>query len=251
LAGVDDVDAAVRAADEAFGEWRAWRPADRARVLRRFAELLVRDTDELGRLSVLDIGMPYSSRGGVVSIAVNWAAYYAGWADKIEGRVTSVPAQQRELAFTIREPYGVIGIILTWNGPMSSIGMKLMPDLAAGNTVVLKPSELTPYAVEHVMQLVGEAGPVLSLMRFSSEEEAIEMANATPYGLSSYVYNSDLGRAGRLVRRLHAGGVYINGAGPVAGCELPFGGVGISGFGREGGEEGLLEFLRTKAVGIA
>ena len=94
-------------------------------------------------------------------------------------------------------------------------------------------------------------GPVLSLMRFSSEEEAIEMANATPYGLSSYVYTSDLGRANRLIRRLHAGGVYINGAGPVVGCELPFGGVGISGFGREGGEEGLIEFLRTKAVGIA
>ena len=94
-------------------------------------------------------------------------------------------------------------------------------------------------------------GPVLSLMRFDTEEQAIDIANSTEYGLASYVYTDDIGRIQRMVTALQAGGVYINGASPVVGCELAFGGVGISGFGREGGQEGLYEFLRTKAVGIA
>jgi aldehyde dehydrogenase (NAD+) len=94
-------------------------------------------------------------------------------------------------------------------------------------------------------------GPVLSLMRFETEEQAIAMANSTDYGLASYVYTKDVDRVQRMVTALQAGGVYVNGASPVVGCELAFGGIGISGFGREGGEEGLFEFLRTKAVGIA
>ena len=94
-------------------------------------------------------------------------------------------------------------------------------------------------------------GPVLSLMRFQAEEEALEIANGTDYGLASYVWTNDVSRIQRMVTALQAGGVYINGASPVVGCELPFGGVGISGFGREGGLEGLLEFLRTKAVAIS
>jgi aldehyde dehydrogenase (NAD+) len=94
-------------------------------------------------------------------------------------------------------------------------------------------------------------GPVLSLMRFHTEEEALEIANGTSYGLASYIWTSDVARITRLASRLEAGGVYVNGASPVVGCELPFGGVGISGFGREGGLEGLLEFVRTKAVAIA
>ena len=94
-------------------------------------------------------------------------------------------------------------------------------------------------------------GPVLSLMRFETEEEALQIANGTSYGLASYVWTNDVARINRLVPRLEAGGVYVNGASPVTGCELPFGGVGISGFGREGGLEGLLEFVRTKAVAIA
>ena len=81
--------------------------------------------------------------------------------------------------------------------------------------------------------------------------EALEIANATSYGLASYIWTKDIGRINRLAPRLEAGGVYVNGASPVVGCELPFGGVGISGFGREGGLEGLTEFVRTKAVAIA
>jgi len=94
-------------------------------------------------------------------------------------------------------------------------------------------------------------GPVLALMRFETEEEAVQIANSTSYGLASYLWTNDAARINRLVPQLEAGGVYVNGASPVTGCELPFGGIGISGFGREGGLEGLLEFVRTKAVAIA
>ena len=158
MAGVDDVDDAVGAAEGAFPEWRQRRPSERAQLLRRLGELMERDADELARLSVLDNGMTLAMARPLVDIMTSWTAYYAGWADKIEGRVTSLPSSGRELAYTAPEPYGVVGVILTWNGPMVSVGMKLIPALAAGNTVVLKPSEMTPYACEHLMALVREAG---------------------------------------------------------------------------------------------
>ncbi|MCU1452894.1 MAG: Aldehyde Dehydrogenase [Acidimicrobiales bacterium] len=444
LAGAADVDDAVQAARAAFEIWRTWTPWQRRDALVRLADLLDAAKDELARLSVLDNGMTYGIAHFTATSVVDYARYYAGWADKIEGRVTSSPAHGRELAYTAPEPYGVVGIIITWNGPLVSVGMKVMPALAAGNTVVVKPSELTPYAMEHFMALVREAGippgvvnvlpgtaeagealvrhplvqkisftggpiaarkilatcaehlkpavlelggksaslvfpdadldavafiatasvhqtlagqgcalatrlvahssvydelaekvvaftrditlgdpfmpatgmgpvvtraaqerilgmverartegtaklltgggaprgdlaagwyveptvfgdvdpaselgqvevfgPVLCLMRFETEEEGLQIANGTSYGLAAYLWTNDVARINRLVPRLEAGGVYVNGASPVTGCELPFGGVGISGFGREGGLEGLLEFVRTKAVAIA
>ena len=102
--------------------------------------------------------MTYGIAQFTATSMVDYARYYAGWADKIEGRVTSSPVHGRELAYTVPEPYGVVGIIITWNGPLVSVGMKVIPALAAGNTVVVKPSELTPYAMEHFMGLVREAG---------------------------------------------------------------------------------------------
>jgi acyl-CoA reductase-like NAD-dependent aldehyde dehydrogenase len=425
--------------------WGTMRPAERRRLLTRFAQLIRDHIPDFAAICPLENGVCVGGWAENVGPHVaEWTEYYAGWADKIEGRVTSSPAHGRELAYTAPEPYGVVGIIITWNGPLVSVGMKIMPALAAGNTVVVKPSELTPYAMEHVMALVREAGippgvvnvlpgtaeagealvrhplvqkisftggptaarkilatcaetlkpavlelggksaslvfpdadlepvafiatasvhqtlagqgcalatrllvhdsvydelaekvvaftreitlgdpfdpaigmgpvvsraaqerilgmverarndgtaklpvgggapggdlangsyveptvfgdvdptselgqvevfgPVLSLMRFETEEEALRIANGTSYGLASYIWTNDVARINRLVPRLEAGGVYVNGASPVTGCELPFGGVGISGFGREGGLEGLLEFVRTKSVAIA
>ena len=441
MAGAEEVDAAVLAAQGAFAGWRAWRPAERGRVLRRLAQLIRDDADELARLAVLDNAMTIGMGQVSVATLASYTDYYAGWADKIEGRVTSTPPA-RELAYTTPEPYGVVAVIMTWNSPLFSVGMKLIPALAAGNTAVLKPSELTPYTSERLMHLVREAGipsgvvnlliggpdagdalvrhplvqkvsftggpdtakkiltacaetlkpavlelggksanvifpdadldavamvntfsvcgvlagqgcaipsrmlvhddvydevaarvvaaantmvpgdpfspgtilsplvtreaqqrvlnmieraqvqgakllvgggvpagstdgyyveatvlgdvepsselgqvevfgPVLSLLRFRTEEEALAIANGTPYGLAAYLWTKDSARITRLTTELRAGGVYVNGASPVVGCELPFGGVGLSGYGREGGQEGLFEFLRTKAVAIA
>ena len=158
LAGPSDIDDAVRAAHDAFGVWRTWTPWQRRDSLVRLGDLLEQHRDELARLSVLDNGMTYGIAHFTATSVCDYTRYYAGWADKIEGTVTSSHAHGRELAYTIPEPYGVIGIIITWNGPLVSIGMKVIPALAAGNTVVVKPSELTPYATEHFMSLVKQAG---------------------------------------------------------------------------------------------
>ncbi len=443
LAGPDEITAAVDAAQEAFGLWRRWAPAERRNALVRLAALIRVNAEEFCRLAVLDNGVTYGFAAFGPWIAEEWTSYYAGWADKLEGQIVSSHRQQRDFGYTLAEPYGVIGIIITWNGPLISLAMKVVPAIAAGNTVVVKPSELTPYAAEHFMKLVREAGipagvvnmvpgsrdagealvrnpkvkkvsftggptaarqilttcaeqlkpavlelggksanivfpdvdldaaaslavsssivgltgqgcamptrllvhddvydevidrvtghaqsitlgdpfdptvdsgpvvneaaqtrildmidraktggagellvgggkpggelangffveptvfsevdpaseiaqvevfgPVLSVLRFSSDEQAVEIANSTSYGLASYIWSNDMHRVLRMAEDLEAGGVYVNGAYPLA-SGLPFGGVGMSGFGREGGREGIYEFLRTKAVAIA
>ena len=93
-------------------------------------------------------------------------------------------------------------------------------------------------------------GPVLCVFRFRDEAEAIELANGTAYGLAAYVQTNDLKRAHRLAAELVSGVVHVNGA-PNVHAAAPFGGIGLSGFGREGGKAGLDEFLRVKTVGIA
>lgn len=93
-------------------------------------------------------------------------------------------------------------------------------------------------------------GPVVVMHRFSSEEEAIQIANATDYGLAGYVHTGNIDRAIRLSRAIRAGGIYVNGSFPVANPNLPFGGIGASGYGREGGRVGIDEFVRSKSVSI-
>jgi aldehyde dehydrogenase (NAD+) len=93
-------------------------------------------------------------------------------------------------------------------------------------------------------------GPVLAITPFTTEEEAIGIANSTPYGLSAYVQTNDLRRAHRVAEELAAGEVLVNGA-PNLAVHRPFGGIGLSGFGKEGGRHGIEEFLRVKSVGVA
>lgn len=443
LAGPDDVDAAARAAVAASRRWRSTRPATRRDVIIRLGELMRAHTEDFVRLSVIDNGMTVGFARFLIDSTLDWVSYYAGWTDKLDGTAVSFPWQRRDLAYTMPEPYGVIGVIITWNGPLISLGMKVIPALAAGNAVVIKPSELTPYAVELFVKLALEAGvppgvitlipgtaeagqalvahpdvqkvsftggpetarkilavcaqelkpavlelggksanlifadadldsacfvavyssvgslsgqgcamptrllahasvydevvarisrhvselrlgdpfdpavtsgpvvtcqaqqrilgmidravtgnagrliagghapggdladgfyveptvladvdpdseiaqsevfgPVLCITRFDTDDEVVSIANATRYGLASYAWTNDLRRVQRLTSDLQAGGVYVNGAQPVIAPELSFGGIGISGFGREGGREGINEFLRTKAISI-
>ena len=442
LAGPIEVDEAAKVAHNAYLDWRQTNPTERRRVLMRLAELIEQHTDDFVRLGTFDNGTPTSLVGGLVAMSVEWTRYYAGWADRITSEVSGSYRAHGEFSYTLSQPYGVIGVIITWNGPLISLAMKVPAALAAGNTVVIKPSELTPFSatlfadlaaeagipdgvinvvpgsaeagaalVEHplikkvsftggpdtarkilhacadhfkpsVMELGGKSGnlifedanldlacsvgtmmsvglmsgqgcafptrmivarpiydavlarvsgmasmikvgdpfepdtvagpvvneaalqritgmiesakkdgarlitggerigggladgyflqptvfadvdpqselaqkevfgPVLSIIPFDTEQEAIEIANSTPYGLSGYVFTNDLKRAHRVAEEMETGEVLINGAAPLT-VHRPFGGIGISGMGKEGGRQGLDEFLRTKSVSIA
>jgi aldehyde dehydrogenase (NAD+) len=157
LGGKPEVDAAVAAAKRAFAAWRATPGVQRRDMLNRLADLIRDNTDEFIRRAAIEGGTPVTVGAGGPRLAEEWTRYYAGWADKIDGQVvSSFPSD--ELIYTVPEPYGVIGIIVTWNGPLISLGMKVAPALAAGNTVVIKPAEQTPFSVTLFGELVAQAG---------------------------------------------------------------------------------------------
>src|ERR1700689_1524238 len=159
LAGRAEVHRAVDAAETAFRDWRRPPPEERRRLLLRLADLIEANAEEFGRRGTMDNGTPAAVVGGMAASAVEWTRYYSGWADKLSGELSSsFAAGVGELNYTLLEPYGVIGIIITWNGPLISLAMKIPPALAAGCTVVCKPSELTPFSAELFMDLVEEAG---------------------------------------------------------------------------------------------
>lgn len=157
LAGKFEIDLAVKAASDAFPAWRDWKPRDRRDVLLRLSDLIVEHAATFQQLGVMDNGTPMSSLATVAHVAAEWFRYYAGWADKICGEVTSTPSNGA-FAYTLQEPYGVIGAIVTWNGPLLGIAMKAAPALAAGNTIVIKPSEMTPFVPNLFAKLAQEAG---------------------------------------------------------------------------------------------
>jgi Aldehyde dehydrogenase family len=145
LAGAKEVDLAVAAAQHAFPLWRATKPAERAELLHRFADFIDQNKERIAKISAIENGPPYNIvQTGHWPIVMGWLKYYAGYADKIEGAVTaSYPSESFE--YTIPEPFGVIGNVITWNAPMISLAFKVTPSLAAGCTTVVKPSEITPF----------------------------------------------------------------------------------------------------------
>jgi aldehyde dehydrogenase (NAD+) len=158
LAGAKEVNEAVEAAATAFESWRFWKPAARRDVLLKLGQLIKQNANEFARLAAVDGGTPVMLGQAGVAIAEEWTSYYAGWADKIDGTVTSQYGADGEFSYATYEPLGVVGIIITWNGPLISLGMKVGPALAAGNTVVVKPSEMTPFAPDLFARLCSEAG---------------------------------------------------------------------------------------------
>jgi len=442
LAGPAEVDQAVQVAHTAYLEWRRTKPSERRRLLMRLADLIEERAEDFAQLAAMDNGTPVGIASGLVALSIEWTRYYAGWADKVSSEVTASLRADGEFSYTLAQPWGVIGAIITWNGPLISLAMKVPAALAAGNTVVIKPSEFTPFTaglfaelateagipdgvinvvpggpeagqalVEHplvkkisftggpatarkilhscadlikpaVLELGGKSGnlvfadanldsacgvgtlmsvgilsgqgcafptrmiversvydeviervrttasffkvgnpfeadtisgpvvneqalkritgmieqaksdgarlitggeriggdladgyflqptvfadvdpgselaqnevfgPVLSIIPFDDEEQAIEIANSTQYGLSGYVFTNDLRRAHRVAEELETGEVLINGAINL-GVTRPFGGIGISGMGKEGGRAGLDEFLHVKTVSMA
>jgi len=154
-----DIDLAVRAARRAFesGPWSKMTASERGRVIWKLADLLEQHTEEFAELETLDNGKPISvSRVADVPLAVDLFRYMAGWATKIEG--STIPIAGPFLAYTRREPIGVVGQIIPWNFPLLMAAWKLGPALATGCTIVLKPAEQTPLSALRLGELALEAG---------------------------------------------------------------------------------------------
>ena len=154
-----DVDAAVDAAREAFdnGPWRTMDARDRGALIYKLAELIEEEAEELAALETLDNGKPINdSRAADIPLVIDCLKYYAGWADKIQGK--TIPIRGDYFCYTRREPVGVVGQIIPWNFPALMAAWKWGPALAAGCTIVMKPAEQTPLTCLRMARLAQKAG---------------------------------------------------------------------------------------------
>jgi len=155
-----DVDLAVKAARKAFhakSPWRRMSASERGKLINRLADLIEENADELATLESLDNGKPrHIARTADLPLVIGCYRYYAGWADKIQGK--TIPINGDYFCYTRHEPVGVVGQIIPWNFPLLMQAWKLAPALACGNTVVLKVAEQTPLTALRVGELILEAG---------------------------------------------------------------------------------------------
>nr|WP_233745355.1 aldehyde dehydrogenase family protein [Halobacterium bonnevillei] len=156
VADAADVDSAVAAASSAFPDWRDTDPVERGRTLYRVADRIREHVDELADVESRDQGKPRSQARSDLTSAARYFEYYAGAADKLEGR--SVPVGTGQVDFTVREPYGVSAQIIPWNFPGNLFARGVAPALAAGNTAVVKPAPTTPLSAYRLAELCFEAG---------------------------------------------------------------------------------------------
>ena len=160
-----DIDAAVTAARAAFTNpaWSKMPAAQRGQILWKAADLILANFQQLVELTVLDNGMPLPLAQYTTGLFVpEFFRYYAGWPTKITGETIPANPQGRltgdVFSFTLREPLGVVGAITPWNSPLAMEMLKIVPVLATGCTIVLKPAELTPLTAMRLMELLQEAG---------------------------------------------------------------------------------------------
>jgi betaine-aldehyde dehydrogenase len=154
-AGVEETDAAVEAARTAFPAWRALAPPERSAVLHRLADTLDSHRDELATLEARNAGKPIGDARGEMGMVVDTFRYYAGAPERLTGKTIPVTGG---IDMTFREPLGVVALITPWNFPLTIASWKVAPALAAGNTVVLKPAELTPLTSLELERIALEAG---------------------------------------------------------------------------------------------
>jgi acyl-CoA reductase-like NAD-dependent aldehyde dehydrogenase len=154
-AGAEEVDAAVARAKAAFPAWRAVSPGDRARLLRGLADAVEERLEDLAVLEARNAGKPIGDARGEMGMVAETIRYYAAGPERLLG--DTIPVDGGE-ALTFREPLGVVGLIVPWNFPLVIAGWKLGPALAAGNTVVLKPAELTPLTALEFEKIALDAG---------------------------------------------------------------------------------------------
>jgi acyl-CoA reductase-like NAD-dependent aldehyde dehydrogenase len=154
-AGAEETDAAVARAREAFPAWRAVEPGDRAALMRRLADAIEERHGELSTLEARNAGKPISDARGEIGMVADTFRYYAGAPERLTGKTIPVAGG---VDMTFREPLGVVGLIVPWNFPLAIASWKVAPALAAGNTVVLKPAELTPLTALELERIALEAG---------------------------------------------------------------------------------------------
>ncbi len=159
LGGKEDVDRAVKAARDAFDDpkgWSSWSAAKRGRTLQKFSHAVKAHLEELAQLESQNVGKPITGARGEALATSLVFEYYAGAANKLFGE--TIPVSKPGLDFTLREPIGVVGLIVPWNFPMNMASWKLGPALAAGNTCILKPASWTPLTAIRLGELALEAG---------------------------------------------------------------------------------------------
>lgn len=154
-AGLEETDDAVRRAKDAFPAWRAVTPPDRARILRDLADAIERRSDDLAAIEARNAGKPITDAEGEVAMVIDCFRYYAGAPERLVGKTIPVAGG---VDMTFREPLGVVGLIVPWNFPLVIASWKVAPALAAGNTIVLKPAELTPLTAVELEKIALEAG---------------------------------------------------------------------------------------------
>lgn len=195
---VDDVDLAVAAARAALaGPWGEATGFERARLLRRLGDLVAANAERLARLEVADSGKLYREMIGQLDYLPQWYYYYAGLADKLEGR--AIPSDKPNyLVYTRREPVGVVAAITPWNSPLLLMTFKLAVGLAAGCTFVIKPSEHSPAATLAFAELVDEAGfpaGVVNVVSGLSREVGAHLAGHRGVDKVAFTGSTATGRA--------------------------------------------------------
>src|SRR5688572_9699066 len=154
-ATTNDAEAAIARARQAFPAWRDVQPGERSRLLRRLAEALEGEQENLARLESKNTGKPIGDSRGEMAMVAETFHYYAGMPERLLGDTIPVAGG---VDVTFREPLGVVGLIVPWNFPLTIASWKMAPALAAGNTLVLKPAELTPLSAMEFERIALEAG---------------------------------------------------------------------------------------------
>jgi len=205
---VEDIDHAVEAARAALqGPWGQMTGFERARLMRRLAELIERNAEVLARAEVSDSGKLYREMIGQTRYLPQWYYYFAGLADKVEGR--SIPSDKPNfMVYTRREPVGVVGAITPWNSPLLLLTFKLAPALAAGCTMVCKPSEHSPASTLALAELVHEAGfPAGTFNVVVGSSRELGAALAAHKGVDKVAFTGSTATGGAVAR---AAGANIN-----------------------------------------
>ena len=152
----EDVNIAVEAAKSASIEWARMKPLQRGAIMRKIADGIMSAQAELAQIETAEMGMPHQSAPGVVAASSEFFSYYGGLAPSVLG--DTIPLDSETFAYTLYEPYGVVAIITPWNVPLNQAARSVAPALAAGNAIVLKPSEFTSTATVELARIAHEAG---------------------------------------------------------------------------------------------